>query len=112
MREREKFLKDQYLTEGKLNENASGEVLEDKIESRWIIADPSNITKFDIGGGPNNYLTYYKRESSAQKELDEKVDWAKRTGFDSYSDEYKKVIASAEVIEVEMQTKIKLKKID
>jgi len=34
--------------------------------------------------------------------------WAKRTGFDSYSDEYKKVIASAEVIEVEMQTKIKL----
>jgi len=83
------------------------EVLEDKIESRWIIADPSNITKFDIGGGPNNYLTYYKRKSSAQKELDEKVDWAKRTGFDSYSDEYKKVIASAEVIEVEMQTKIK-----
>ena len=77
------------------------EVLEDKIESRWIIADPSNITKFDIGGGPNNYLTYYKRKSSA-----------KRTGFDSYSDEYKKVIASAEVIEVEMQTKIKLKKID
>jgi hypothetical protein len=88
------------------------EVLEDKIESRWIIADPSNITKFDIGGGPNNYLTYYKRKSSAQKELDEKVDWAKRTGFDSYSDEYKKIIASAEVIEVEMQTKIKFKKID
>ena len=108
-----KFDYTKWITENKygklLNENTSGKVLEDKVEPRWIIADPSNITKFNIGGGPNNYLTYYKRKSAAQKRLDEKKDWAKRTGFDSYSDEYKKVIASAEVIEVEMQVKIIVK---
>ena len=82
-------------------------ILQDTIEPRYIIADPSNITKFDIGGGPNNYLTYYKRRSSAQKVLDEKIDWAKRTDYQAYSDEYKKIIASAKVIEVEMQVKIK-----
>jgi len=97
------------LAEGKLNENASGKVLVDKVEPRWIIADPSNINMKGVSGGPNSKITYYKRESSAQKELDEKIKNTKVTGVNTFSDEYKKAIASAEVIEVEMQVKIVVK---
>ena len=97
------------LAEGKLNENASGKVLVDKVEPRWIIADPSNINMKGVSGGRNSTITYYKRESSAQKELDYKINNTKITGVDTFPDEYKKAIASAEVIEVEMQVKIVVK---
>ena len=97
------------LAEGMLNENASGKVLVDKVEPRWIIADPSNINMKGVSGGRNSTITYYKRESSAQKELDYKINNTKITGVDTFPDEYKKAIASAEVIEVEMQVKIVVK---
>ena len=97
------------LAEGKLNENASGKVLVDKVEPRWIIADPSDIDMKGLGGGRNSTITYYKRESSAQKELDDRINYSKNGGKLGYDDEYKGKIASAEVIEVEMQVKIVVK---
>ena len=97
------------LAEGKLNENASGKVLVDKVEPRWIIADPSDIDMKGLGGGRNSTITYYKRESSAQKELDDRINYSKNGGELGYDDEYKGKIASAEVIEVEMQVKIVVK---
>ena len=97
------------LDEGKLNENASGKVLVDKVEPRWIIADPYDIDMKGLGGGRNSTITYYKRESSAQKELDDRINYSKNGGELGYDDEYKGKIASAEVIEVEMQVKIVVK---
>ena len=97
------------LAEGKLNENASGKVLVDKVEPRWIIADPSDIDMKGLGGGRNSTITYYKRESSAQKELDDRINYSKNGGKLGYDDEYKGKIAAAEVIEVEMQVKVTVK---
>jgi len=97
------------LAEGKLNENASGKVLVDKVEPRWIIADPYDIDMKGLGGGRNSTITYYKRESSAQKELDDRINYSKNGGKLGYDDEYKGKIAAAEVIEVEMQVKIVVK---
>ena len=97
------------LAEGMLNENASGKVLVDKVEPRWIIADPSDIDMKGLGGGRNSTITYYKRESSAQKELDDRINYSKNGGKLGYDDEYKGKIAAAEVIEVEMQVKIVVK---
>ena len=106
-----------YLTEGYLSEN-TGKVLVDKVEPRWIIAEPDNIT---IGSGE---ITYYKRKANAEKELDDLMSSAEiradklRDEPEYYDDipdakaeneELIRKINNSKVIEVEMQVKITVK---
>ena len=115
-----------YLTENHLSEN-TGQVLVDKVEPRWIIAEPDNINMKGltaIDPDSRGELTYYKNKKNAEKELADLVIDAKikadelRDNPESYDDdlgakeedeEFIKRINNAEVIEVEMQVKITVK---
>tara|TARA_R110000823_G_scaffold305786_1_gene428002 strand:+ start:681 stop:1034 length:354 start_codon:yes stop_codon:yes gene_type:complete len=109
-----------YLVEGTLNE-ANDKVLVDKVEPRWIIAEPDNINMKGLTAitpDTASTITYYKRKSSAEKELADlvisaevKANKLKGTSndLDDENAEFIKRVNNAEVIEVEMQVKITIK---
>jgi len=115
-----------YLTESRLDED-SGKVLVDKVEPRWIIAEPNNINMKGltaISPDSTSELTYYKNKRNAEKELADLVisaevradklrddpEWyVDVPGAKEADEEYIKRINNAEVIEVEMQLKITVK---
>ena len=117
-----------YLAENNLNE-ASGKVLADKVEPRWIIAEPDNInmqglTALDPDPNAKDRITYYKSKKNAEKELADLVIDAKvkadklQDNPEWYDDDpgakesvekYISVVNNAKVIEVEMQVKITVK---
>ena len=117
-----------YLAENNLNE-ASGKVLVDKVEPRWIVAEPDNInmqglTVLDPDPNTKDGIEYYKRKENAEKRLADLMVTAKvkaeklRDNPEWYVDvpgakesdeKYIRVVNNAEVIEVEMQVKITVK---
>ena len=122
----ENFDLKKYLTESYLSEN-TGQVLVDKVEPRWIIAEPNNINMKGltaISPDSRSELTYYKNKSNAEKELADLVisaevkadklrddpEWyVDVPGAKEADEEFIKRINNAEVIEVEMQLKITVK---
>ena len=115
-----------YLAESYLSEN-TGQVLVDKVEPRWIIAEPNNINMKGltaISPDSRSELTYYKNKRNAEKELADLVisaevradklrddpEWyVDVPGAKEEDEEFIKRINNAEVIEVEMQLKITVK---
>jgi len=91
-------------------------ILQNTVEPKYIITYPSNIgesLRFD------NQIKYYKRKSSAQKRLDNEIKKSEInyicnfTGeviyLYGYSEEARVKLLTAEVMEVEVQVKIKVK---
>ena len=122
----ENFDLKKYLTESYLSEN-TGQVLVDKVEPRWIIAEPNNINMKGltaISPDSRSELTYYKNKRNAEKELADLVisaevradklrddpEWyVDVPGAKEADEEFIKRINNTEVIEVEMQLKITVK---
>ena len=122
----ENFDLKKYLTESYLSEN-TGQVLVDKVEPRWIIAEPNNINMKGltaISPDSRSELTYYKNKRNAEKELADLVisaevradklrddpEWyVDVPGAKEADEEFIKRINNAEVIEVKMQLKITVK---
>ena len=95
-----------YLVENKLVAS-SGKVIIEKLEPRWIIADPSDIdmTGLDLY---QDTITFYKRKSTAEKKLAELVSLVDDVDSLYYNYSKRKNISldNAEVIPVEYQKRV------